>query len=269
MTHAKGTAFTFSNSFPNSVEAMDQAAAQRTIFDGSRNGFLLNCWHPYDMFQDTAATQPVTTIGQTVRRIGDASGNGLYALSNGTAHPTWQGSYLQMPAGSYLDVPFDLIDDKRTVIAALRPEGGDGRKTLIEAYDGTSTEEWAQLGLELSDDAGDTGYWRSYVDLGNPIIDPNLTTMGSDTVVTMRFDYIDDNTEAAGEIRVDGATVVSGNYNPTNINEIIADGARIFANRDASRKLNGRLYAIAYVQDYVNPTGLETWFAQRAGVVLT
>lgn len=65
------------------------------------------------LYQDTAAASPVTTVGQSVARVNDKSGNGLHITqATAAARPTYQ-----VDANGKPYLLFDGVDDEMTVAA--------------------------------------------------------------------------------------------------------------------------------------------------------
>ena len=77
------------------------------LFSSAGPGFWFDPSDPNTLFQDTAGTQPVTAVGQTVARMLDKSGRGNHATQATAAkRPTWQ-----VDSGGRGYLSFDGVDD--------------------------------------------------------------------------------------------------------------------------------------------------------------
>jgi lysophospholipase L1-like esterase len=101
-----------------------------SIFAGGKQGIVGNLSDLSALFQDTAGTTPVTTSGQTVRRINDTSGNGNH-LTNATG---WvltiaaSGNYLTTDGVSRFEGAGAIAwnSDKASIIFGAKKNSGTG-----------------------------------------------------------------------------------------------------------------------------------------------
>jgi hypothetical protein len=265
-----GSALIIPGSFWNTAGwATGNALVRRNTFAAGEFGFWFDLWDQYTLFQDVAGTTPVTAAGQSVALVLDKSGNGLnMTQSSGSLQPTWETTdgfpHLLFGTGDYMSVVGTFTDAKRTVVAGCRFTGGDERKTLIEGAGNSNS--YSVLQLELDDNAGNSGNWKTAIDLADPMVASAEYVLATDTVVSSRFDYVNESTIAPGDLRVDGSIVDSGSYDPTD--DYGATSMNIFANRNVDRMAEGRLYSLAYIRDYIDPSAIEAVFATRAGVTI-
>jgi hypothetical protein len=245
------------------------AKVRSETFATGQFGLWLDCWHRQTLFQDLAGNTPVTADGQKVALVLDKSGNELNMIQPSISlRPIFRTTdglpHLRFTTTQYMYIEGNFIDAKRTLVAGCRITGGDERKTLIEGAGNANS--YSSLQLELDDNAGNSGNWKSAIDLADPMVASAEYVLATDTVVSSRFDYVNESTVAAGDLRVNGSIVDSGSYDPTD--DYGATSLNIFANRNVDRMAEGRLYSLAYIRDYIDPSAIEAVFATRAGVTI-
>jgi hypothetical protein len=249
--------------------ATGNALVRRNTFATGRFGFWHDCWDRHTLFQDLAGTIPVTADGQKVALVRDKIVNKLNMIQPSVSlRPIFSTTdglpHLRFTTTQYMYIEGNFTDAKRTLVAGCRITGGDERKTLIEGAGNANS--YSVLQLELDDNAGNSGNWKSAISLADPMANPSEYVLGTNTVVSLRFDYVNEDTVAPADLRVDGTVVASGNYNPTN--DFGATSLNVGVNRNVDRAAEMRLYSLAYIRDYIDPSAIEAVFATRAGVTI-
>lgn len=121
-----------------------------TIYAGGRKGLWLDPSDFSTLFQDSGMTQPVTTVGQTVTKQLDKSGNGFTVTYTGcTLAQDVNGAYYIAPNGTTSGGSTASIDftttDKISVVAGVRTTTNAGNQAIVELSANSTTATGAFL----------------------------------------------------------------------------------------------------------------------------
>jgi hypothetical protein len=125
-----------------------------TLFSAAEKGYWLDPSDITTMWQDSAGTTPVTTLGDPVGRMLDKSGNG-YIFTQATAanRPTWN-----QDASGYYYLNFDGTNDSLLSTASVNIAGSD-KVTVACAVDRQSASAQRYI---IDAGYGTTGGWGLY-----------------------------------------------------------------------------------------------------------
>ena len=241
-------------------------------FVGGKQGFLYDPSDFTTQFQDTAGTIPVTTVGQTVKRINDKSGNGNYVIQSAS---TWTiqfdgVNYYWQTDGVYafVSAAFAWGLDKATICFAYKSDiAQQNNKQIVSFGSPISTGEYGSWDLELT--TGGMLAMRRGSGLNAFVYTKDLGT--TPQVISAVFDLTGttDPTETPF-FRVDGA---SPSYSSNNTHD---SGTGNFGTYTLSLgglvgKFKGRIYTVMAVADISNSSQLsqiEQWCSTKSGVGL-
>lgn len=222
------------------------------------------------LFQDAAGTTPVTTTGQTVRRVNDKSGNALH-ISNAGANWTLQNdgvnNYLQTDGAVRLQTAssFAWGTDAFAIFAAIRSDtAGLSRQFLQFGAPGVSTGAF-----ELTTNSGGIIVYRRGSGSFGGRETPPIGTIKAVSCVNVTLSGSTHATENPDN-RVNGVQMNLNNYGSTD------SGSGNFGTHTlliggSSSFLAGRIYQIVGYDTFQDATGIannEAFCASKCGVAI-
>lgn len=251
------------------------------IFAASEVGYWLDPSDLTTMFQDTAATVPVTAAGQSVRRINDKSGNGfIFQASADARRPV-----LRLDGSNYY-LDFDGTDDCLVTSTTIAPGAVDKCQIIAGVRkDITSARMIAEASANSGSNSG-TFYFTAGTDTGalGASID-GYTSQGRGSVATAGT--ITQIAQAAPDTCVLAVTHdIAGDLSTIRRNGVAGTNATsdkglgnfttqthyVGARGDASLRLDGRIYGLIVrygaALSASDIAAAEAWMAAKTGVTL-
>jgi hypothetical protein len=240
-----------------------------SLFGATTPGVVYDLADASSLFQDSAATQPVTTAGQLIGRVNDKSGRGNHATQGTTASKlVWQTTYGQCDGvDDWLQTgSIDFTGtDKVTVIAGIRKESDAAIGAVFEL----STNSGGNSGtfaLFAPNGAGVAGYGGRVRGTAEAFPAVSSVAAPNTAVVSLLGDIAGDvstiryNGASAQTLNTDLGTGNFGNYS-------------LYIGRRAGSSLpfNGRIYRLIVIGRALTASELsqaERWSAQPMGIAL-
>lgn len=225
-----------------------------TLFAGGAAGGWYDPSDIATMFQDTAATVPVTAAGQPVARVNDKSGNGKNLTQSTLAR---QPSY-QVDSNGKAYLLFDGVDDNLTVAMALN-QPWDRISALRQITWSSNDNLWSNhnstAGRLLQTSASPTIALNDGASLSHRGL-----AIGLNGVVTERH------IAGASQLAVNNGAYVTGDAGAIGITTL-ALGANSVGSTASNIRFYGGVVRTGSMTDE-EITGLRAWLAERAGVIL-
>lgn len=112
-----------------------------SLFAGGKKGFVLDLSMTTGLYQDSARTTPVTTLGQPIGSPSDISGNGAHPIqATAGARPTWQeAARFDGVNDAWATPAIDFTGtDKMTVVVSVRPNASAGAAAILAELSATT-----------------------------------------------------------------------------------------------------------------------------------
>lgn len=240
----------------------------RSLFSSSL-GVLLD--PSVGVYQDSGATSPVTTAGQSVAVIKDQTGNSFnFTQATALARPTWQldgaNPYLSFDGvDDWMAVTsVGLIEPGRTIIAGVRKNSDANIGSVFESRPIWTSATGGLAHFAPGGSAAATYGARCFTSTVQSILNSPASYAAPHTAVMT-------STIAASDhrLRINGVEVVTGA--PAGSLTAHSAGATIGARDGSSLFFAGRMYGLIVIDRVLSGAELanaEAWMAARCGVTI-